>query len=396
MISLYIDPGTGSVLISLVSSIFLLIWVKIKSFLYKSPYLFKKNNFIGDLNFSENLVFFNEGSKYWNVFKPILDELIKVNQPFIYLTADIDDPGLKYSSTLCKSFYLGPLKSSLFLLNNLKAKLLVTTTPQLNILEWKYSENVIHYCYIFHSPIDIHAYKLFSFDYFDSILCTSNYQIKNLEILKDQRKIKNQQLFKTGCTYYDLIENHIDSFDRDCILIAPTWGNRTFFFESGELLIQKLILNGHKVILRPHPQSWISDKEKLENIILKFRDNRLFKLDKNTGNITSFLNSKLLITDITSGIIYDSALIYKIPILAVDFNDDNVGYELSNLESNPSTKFLIQDFGMLISQKDILKIDRYLSLKIKISENDFKNHIFNFKNSGKVASDQILSLLNNL
>jgi len=396
MYFLYIDPGTGSVLISLISSIFLLIWTNIKSFLYKSPYLFKKNDFNGELNFSNDIVFFNEGLKYWNVFKPILDELVKVNQPFIYLTSDLDDPGLNFSSTLCKSLYVGPMKSSLFLLNSLKAKILITTTPQLNILEWKCSENVIHYCYIFHSPVDIHAYKFFSFDYFDSILCTSDFQIRNLEYLNNLRKIKSQQLFKTGCTYYDLIENYTDFSDRDNILIAPTWGDRTFFFENGEILIQKLISLGHKVILRPHPQSWISDKEKLKSIISNFRDNPLFKLDENIDNRNSFINSKLLITDITSGIIYDSILIYKTPILAVDYDNDNVGYELSNLESNPSTKFLIQDFGKLISQKDILKIDKYLSLKIKISEDDFKNHIYNFRNSGEVASNQILSVYKSL
>lgn len=229
MIFLYIDPGTTSVVVSIISSLLLMLWVNIKSIFYKLPFLIKNKNFVGNLDFSNDLVFFNEGSKYWLVFKPVLDELIKKKCSFIYLTSDKDDPGLNYNSQLSKSYYLGPLNTSIFLLNKLKCKMCVTTTPQLNILEWKRSKDVKHYCYIFHSPIDIHAYKLFSFDYYDSILCTSHFQIKNLKLLEYKRKSKKKIFFETGCTYYDMIDES-SNFKRDYILIAPSW-DRSFFLE---------------------------------------------------------------------------------------------------------------------------------------------------------------------
>jgi len=40
------------------------------------------------------LVFYSEGSHYWNTFKPVLDELVRRMVPCRYLTSDENDPGL--------------------------------------------------------------------------------------------------------------------------------------------------------------------------------------------------------------------------------------------------------------------------------------------------------------
>ena len=84
------------------------------------------------------------------------------------------------------------MNDALAFLNKLKAKLLVSTTPQLDIFSWKYTRNIRHYCYINHSPVDIHSYKKFAFDYYDSILCTSEFQITNLIELEKKRKVRKR------------------------------------------------------------------------------------------------------------------------------------------------------------------------------------------------------------
>ena len=35
-------------------------------------------------------------------------------------------------------------------------------------------------------------------------------------------------------------------------------------------LISKLLEHGHKVIFRPHPQSWVSDKELMNDLLTTF------------------------------------------------------------------------------------------------------------------------------
>ena len=183
----YIDPGTGSLIISALIGAILTFLFTLKGIFYKilSKFSIKASHLNND--FTGKLVFFNEGERYWNVFEPVLIELIKNEQPFIYLTADKNDSGLKLNSKVCEAHYCGSINQSILLLNQLKAKMCVMTTPQLDILTLKRSKYVTHYCYLFHSPVDIHYYKKFAFDRFDSILCVNDFHIDNLRRLENIR-----------------------------------------------------------------------------------------------------------------------------------------------------------------------------------------------------------------
>jgi len=394
---LYIDPGTGSILISVIIGFILTIVFSLRNIFYKAISFFVGTVYKGTHDFSDELVFFNEGVKYWKVFKPILDELEKQNKKFVYLTANEDDPGLKFNPSICTSFYLGNMNQSFFILNKMKAKMFVSTTPQLDILGWKYSKNIKHYCYLFHSPVDIHAYKKFAYDYYDSVLCSSDYQIKNLRQLEKERESKEKLILKTGCTYYDLMSED-NTEQKKHILVAPTWGDRSFFSSSGELLIEELLEGGHKILYRPHPQSWISEKELLDSIINKFDRNKMFELDNNVDNEYALSNAKLMITDTSSGMIYDVAFLHKIPIIAVDFKWDDGGYESSNIRNLSSTKFLLEDVGRIILEEEITDINNIIKKVsgVKITKEIINKHIFNFQKAGKVAAKNILSILNEI
>tara|TARA_Y100001958_G_scaffold15464_1_gene9475 strand:+ start:4510 stop:5697 length:1188 start_codon:yes stop_codon:yes gene_type:complete len=395
MIFLYIDPGTGSLIITSLVALF----ISLKNFLlnvyYKLISFFstKKNKLKND--FSGKLVFFSEGKKYWLVFKPVLDNLNKKKIPFIYLTADSSDPGLKLNS----SYYLGNMNSAIHFLNNLKAKVLVCTTPQLDILQWKRSKNVKHYCYINHSPVDIHSYKKFAFDHFDSILCTSSFQIKNLNYLEKSRGSKCKVLLETGCTYYDeIFEKKINNRYNEFILIAPTWGDRSFLLKYGYSIIKTLINNNYKIIFRPHPQSWISDLDSLNIIIKKFKNYKNFLVDKEINSEESTSKSKVLITDISSGIVHDIIFLNNLPVLAIDFSWDDGGYESSSLNSKSSSSYLINDFGKILKEEDLESIVEIIekSKSFIINEKTINKHVFNFKNSGYIASNQIMKIYNSI
>ncbi|WP_170106670.1 CDP-glycerol glycerophosphotransferase family protein [Christiangramia gaetbulicola] len=369
----------------------------IRNFYYKVIHFFAGKEYKGTNDFSGELVFFSEGKNYWNVFYPVLDVLIKHNKRFVYLTADREDPGLQIDSEYCSSHYLGNTNQAFFVLNKLKAKMCITTTPQLDILNWKRSKNVDHYCYLSHAPMDIHANKKFSFDYYDSALCGNDFHIANLRQLERDRNSRKKILMKTGCTYYDL-KNEGANEQKEHILIAPTWGDRSFFVEHGELLLEKLLEHKHRVLYRPHPQSWISEKELLSIISSKFGKNELFEIDKRVDNVHALSKAKVLITDSTSGIIYDVAFLQKIPIIAVDFEWDDGGYESSDLENPPSTKYLLEDFGRTITENEIYNIHNIIGevSNVKMTEEIIDKHIFNFQNAGSVAAKQILSIFKGL
>jgi len=149
---LYIDPGTGSLLISALIGFALTLLYTLKGVFYKVSYLFsgKGDGYLPDL--TGEIVFFSEGKGYWRVFEPVIEEMIRRGQKVVYLTADREDPGLALSSEFVQAHYLGSIKQAIFHLNRLKARICVMTTPQLDVIALRRSKNVRHYCHIVHSP----------------------------------------------------------------------------------------------------------------------------------------------------------------------------------------------------------------------------------------------------
>jgi hypothetical protein len=397
MIFLYLDPGTGSLLINLVTGIIFAVIYFFKKNYYKLASFFSGNSKMERLDFSKGIVFFSEGRNYWKVYESVIIELIKANQAVIYLSADEGDFGLTLSSDFYESHFIGNMKAAVFRLNKMKAKMCVLTTPQLGVLSLIRSDSVTHYSHIIHSPTDIHSYKKFAFDYYDSILCSSMSQINNLRYLEQRRGSKIKSLFQTGCTYYDLLKSNLKSVG-DSILVAPTWGDRTFFKLHGKKLLRVLLDNGYKVIFRPHPQSWISDKKFLNEVFIEFHSISNLVIDREISSEESFKNTRILISDITSGTLFDAAFLYKIPVIGFEFDWADGGYEASDLLTDTAARLLINDIGIILNVQNIEEISDNINSLFdrEITQEIINKHIFNFRNSSKVAADQLMSIYNSL
>lgn len=394
LVILYIDPGTGSLLISAIIGLALTFLFALKGFFYKIVFrLTGKTRHLKN-DFAERLVFFNEGQRYWNVFEPVLKELIDKKQSFVYLSADKNDEGLKLNNEFCEAYYLGGINQAVILLNRLKAEMCVMTTPQLGILTLKRSEQVKHYCNLLHSPVDIHFYKKFAFDRFDSVLCVNSFQIKNLRQLENDRGDKKKELFETGCTYYDTI-TEIEEKKGEGILIAPSWGDKSFVTTYGKQLIKSILEAGYKVIFRPHPQSFTADKEALDEITTVFETEANFQLDRSSDNKQALSNSKIVITSM-SGLVFDSTIGHKKPTIVVDINWDTRGWEFHSIKNTSSTHLLLKEVGKTISEDEI---DDVVSIIKEVESMEIKDeivdkYIFNFRNAGKVAAEQISLIFN--
>ncbi len=387
----YIDPGTGSLLVSTLVGLGAALVFSLKGFFYGLIGRLTGKRVKATNDFTGKLVFFNEGKKYWNVFKPVLDKLIEKGHEFVYLSADKEDPGLNIVSDKIEMHYLGEINQAVLILNRLKADTVVMTTPQLNILTLKRSNDVRHYCHLLHAPADIHTYKKYAFDYFDSVLCSSKFQIENIRQLENDRNKPHKQLFETGCTYYDLTEE--SNSGGDAILLSPTWGNKSFMKEKGNFLIEELLSTGNKIIFRPHPQSWTAEPEFIQEIIEKYKENKNFEVDDRIDNSYAISNSKIVVCDI-SGIIYDIAFVHKKPVIAINKNDKPKCYEAYSIKNRQSLLDLLEDIGKVITMDEIEKIPEMLTevLNTEINEKIIAEHIFNFRNSGEIATEQILGI----
>jgi hypothetical protein len=390
---LYIDPGTGSLLLSIIAGATMTLIYGFRGVMLKSLRLINGRKYRSHGYYPDQIVFYSEGKKYWQVFKPVLVELQNSNQNIVYLTSDATDPGLKNDFSNLESFYVGSMNKAFYVLNRLHARILITTTPQLNVLGWKKSKNVEHYSYIMHSPVDIHAYKLFAFDYYDSILCSGPHQILNLRELEKKRASKAKLLFETGCLYYDEVLEK-ENVNSEHVLIAPTWGDRSFLSPHCMEIIKTLCKEEITTILRPHPQSWISDKEILREIENEFGNNEYFHFDDEEDPIVSLRSAKVVICDKNSGIVFDNIMINQKPVIAIDFEWSQAGYESYQLSSKISSFELLKIGGKVITSSEInsIAIEVKSLFNVNLGSIESDSYVFNFRRAGKVAAKQLTEL----
>ena len=204
---MYIDPGTGSMLISAFIALISVGFFMLKGFVYQKLNIGSdKESTKGaqiDLTKNYGLVFYSEGKQYWNVFKPILEELNRHSIPAYYFTSDEKDPGLTADLESIDAIHIGVGQESFDVLNRMTADMLVMTTPGLDVLEIKRSKNVKHYSHITHAPGCIAGYKAYSVDYFDSVLLGGDGDLDIIPILEEKRNLPEKELEVIGHTYLD-------------------------------------------------------------------------------------------------------------------------------------------------------------------------------------------------
>ena len=93
-IQLYIDPGTGAMLFSVLIGV-------VTALFYFLQKMFMKLRFVVSVGKVKDIsgdcleyVIFSDSKRYWNVFKPICDEFEKRKIKCEYRTASPDDPAL--------------------------------------------------------------------------------------------------------------------------------------------------------------------------------------------------------------------------------------------------------------------------------------------------------------
>lgn len=334
---LYIDPGTGSMLFSILIGAIATLFFLGKALLLKIKLFFagKKDGTVIDSSYKK-FVIYNEGVQYWNLFKPVCDEFEKRKIELNYLTSAENDPCFKQNYTFVKPEYIGEGNKAFSRLNLLSAGFVLMTTPGLNVYQLKRSKNVQHYGHILHAPSDATMYRLFGIDYFDSILLTGDYQKKDLLKLEELRDVPKKEYTTVGCPYLDTLKGKIDSLPKEenhrfTVLVSPSWGKSALLSKYGERLLTPLADTGWKIIVRPHPQSKKSESDMLKNLTEKYQENSNVEWDYNQDNIISMSKSDIMISDF-SGIIYDYTFLCDKPVMYVNSDMDLRPYDAYDIE----------------------------------------------------------------
>ena len=411
MTFLYIDPGTGSMLFSILIGVAAAATFGIRTLVLKIKFLMSKDKESAEAFLQTSkipLVIYSDHKRYWNVFKPICDELEKRNLKTEFYTSSSDDPCLKedYKNISCK--FIGEGNKAFSKLNLLNAKILISTTPGLDVYQWKRSKSVDWYVHVPHSIDDIPAtYRMFGLDYYDAVLTTGTHQEAVIRKLEKLRNLPQKEIVTAGCTYLDSMletkkQKNIEiANERPLVLVAPSWGKNGILSKFGSTFIDSLLSTGFDIVIRPHPQSFTAEKELLESLQEKYKteSNLTWNFDNNNFEILS--KADVMISDF-SGVIYDYSFIFDKPVIYADTEFDTIQYDADWLDQKIWSLRVLPDFAVKLEEKDFPQIKTVIenamnsrSLAVerkKVSDEAWQNK----GNAAKTIADYLISKLGEL
>lgn len=361
--TLYIDPGTGSMLFTILLGV-------IGAGIYSLRMLFIKIKFMlsgGKADVDQNkipFVIYSDDKRYWNVFEPICREMNKREKDIVYLTSSKDDPVFDCGYEHVQAKFIGEDNKAFAYLNFLNANILLSTTPGLEVYQWKRSKGVDYYVHIFHAASDVTMYRMFGIDYYDALLMSGEYQVKDIRALEKMRNLPEKELHLVGLPYMDVMADRLKNASplekKDkTILLAPTWGPSAIFSVYGGKIIEKLLATGYHVIVRPHPQSFKSEKEMLDKLMKDYPESEQLEWNRDNDNFEVLRRSDILISDF-SGVIFDFTLIYDKPVIYTDPKFDISPYDAWWMETPLWTLSALPRLGKELTEANMDNISEFV------------------------------------
>ena len=409
---LYLDPGTGSLLLYSLIGIATTLAFALKGVFYN----LKDKLFNKGVSQSEQrkfgIVFHSEGGKYFHVFQPIIQELCSRGVASTYITPDEKDPAFEIKNDLFTVVNPGNELMTISYMNNLQADIVISTTPHFDIYMWKRSKNVKKYVHFFHAPTGSDFYEKYALSFYDIIFSVGSFTEKGQKALDTKRKLPQKEYYNIGCTYYDYMLKEYESADftsdGKTILYAPTWGyERSSFFSCGQDIMKKLLKAGYKVIFRPHPQFFVShvtEYNKFLEDMKKCPNYENFSIDTNKTPIESMKKSDLMLTDF-SGVLFDYAYLSEKQVLLLNVKNASAGYEAEEMIPMacdfdiPASKALAHQLNEEETENIEDTVKYWLSNKADNKEKIRKfrdENIYNFGKAGAAAAEAIIQIQKNL
>ena len=353
---LYIDPGTGSMLFTVLLGL-------IGAAVYSLRMLFIKLRFAasgGKAQISEKkipIAIFADDKRYWSVFDPICRELDRRGMDVVYLTASPDDPGLNNPYEHVRAEFIGAGNKAFSKLNFLNATILFSTTPGLDVYQWKRSKNVDYYVHIFHTAGEVTRYRMFGIDYYDALMIAGEHQERDIRQLEEKRDLPQKELVMVGIPFMDEMATRLAATGPApehprTVLLAPTWGQSAIFKIHGGKIIDKLLETGYHVIIRPHPQSFSSEKEMLDELMAAYPESDQLEWNRDTDNFEVLRRSDILISDF-SGVVFDFSLIYDKPVIYTDPNFNLAPYDAWFLDHRLWTFSALPRIGQELNMENL-------------------------------------------
>ena len=396
---LYIDPSTGSMLFAVIIGMVSAVFFGFKSLMIKiKSQLGVKKSDVQDKN-KLDYVIYSDHKRYWNVFEPICDEFEKRGIEVHYWTQSEDDPALSKNYNHVKCEYIGSGNKGFARLNFMNAKICLSTTPGLDVYQWKRSRDCNFYAHVFHAAgLARGGYRMFGIDYYDALLSVSEHHCDYVRELEKKRYLPEKEIKVVGSTYLDAMMERYKNTNRPIkdnkmILIAPSWGVNSLLEQYGTKIIDAALATGYNVVVRPHPQMLTQNPNLLNKLKSKY-NNVEWNFDNDNFNILN--ESDIMISDF-SGVLFDYTLIFDKPVIYTKVDKDLSAYDDAVLDDNTWTDRILEKFAFRLTEDSLSNLKSIVdemidSDKYKEARKEVKDEIWS--NRGNAAKT-IVDYMNN-
>lgn len=401
----YLDPGSGAVLINLLIAGVAALLYSVKGVIFRLFGRKKDKESKSDKSSDETktLGILSEGAQYWATFKPIVEALIERQIDFVYYTLDIQDPALDVYSDHMQVRFLGYGHTAYLRASKLKVKNLICTTPNIGspgypIRKSVHVHNLIH---VFHSINDLSMYKKGSLDHYNTVFMVGSFQEKSIRELERKRSLTPKTLVSLGIPYLDTYKRELEDFasqnQQATILVASSWGSKGLFNTYGIEFIKDLAEASFQVIVRPHPQSYVSEASLMQRYEKELTSLPNIEWDRQVSPAESMHRADLLISD-TSSIRFDYAFLLQKPVITLKVEShDMPGFERDDLDEL-WMEDAAKEIGKVLDKDGFSNIVDEVSHLINsdISESIVKYRdqtIVNYGKTGKAMAEYLQSYL---
>lgn len=402
----YIDPGTGSMLFAILIGILGAAGFFLRNLFAKLRFLLSAGKSKQVIESKTPFVIFSDDKRYWKNFEPICRELDKREFDVVYMTASEDDPALDNPYSHVRGEFIGAGNKAFAKMNFLNARIVLSTTPGLDVFQWKRSKEVDYYIHIAHAASDITLYHMFGIDYYDAVMLSGKYQIEQIRKLEKLRNLPAKETVIVGLPYMDemakrFADDKAPQNSEKTVLLAPSWGKSAIFSKYGGKIIDELTKTDYNVIIRPHPQSVVSEKKMLDKLMEDYPDSDRIQWNFDNDNYEALKNSDIMISDF-SGVIFDFSLVYDKPVIYADTEFDKSPYDAWWLDEELWTFTALPRIGAELNEENIdnlpeiiedcLHNPQYSRNRLEVRNETWEN----FGKGAEIAADYLIETYNKL
>jgi YidC/Oxa1 family membrane protein insertase len=255
------------------------------------------------------LVFYSEASGFFKYFKGLIEYILENSDITVhYMTNDPGDQVFKLDLPRFRAYYINEQDTISFFLK-LDADMMVMTTPDLDLFHIKRSivRDDVEYVYLDHGMASLHLMlREHALDHFDTVFAYGPNHVEEVRQTEEIYGLPKKSIVKTGYCLLDELLERVGKYEANGtqlqILIAPSWQKDNILESCLDELLEGLLAEDYRVILRPHPEFIKRFGNTMDAIIERYKDrtgdNFVIELDF-TSNETVF-TSDVIITDWSS------------------------------------------------------------------------------------------------